>query len=250
MTEEPEEHGPLKTFFDHLEDLRQVIIKIALAVVVSSLACFCFADWIMDFLKYPLKASGENVDLVFLNPGEAFSLPFTLALYAGLVIAAPIVIYILASYIVPALTTKERGYVMPVFLLGSFFFLAGVASCYFFLLPQTLKVSRDFAKWLGARMDAWTITSYISFVTNFMLGMGIAFEFPLVILILSKIGILTYSMLARSRRYAIVAILIISALVTPSSDALTMSIMAAPLIVMYEACIWAAWFMQKKKAEV
>jgi sec-independent protein translocase protein TatC len=96
-------------------------------------------------------------------------------------------------------------------------------------------------------MNAWTIDSYISFATTFMLGMGIAFEFPLIILVLAKIGIVTYEFLAKSRGYAIIVILIISAIVTPSSDAFTMCIMASPLVFMYEACVWAAWLMQKKK---
>lgn len=247
-----EDLGPIKPFLEHLEDLRSVLIKIALTVLVSCILCFNFAPRILDFLTYPLKLSGiqDPGDPNFLrvfNPGDAFSIPFTLALYAGLTLAAPVILYLLASFVAPALTSKERGYIRPIFILGGFFFLAGVAGCYFFLLPPTLQVSKSFADWLHIRMDSWTVDSYISFVTTFMLGMGIAFEFPLIILILAKIGILSHQTLARSRRYAIVIILIISAVVTPSSDAITMCVMATPLLVMYEACIWAAWFMQRKK---
>src|SRR4051812_18495628 len=104
-----QEHGPIKPFLEHLEDLRSVIIKIAITIVVACVACFNFAPQILELLTYPLKLSGiqDPADKNFLrvfNPSDAFSLPFTLALYAGLVIASPFIFYFLASYILPALT--------------------------------------------------------------------------------------------------------------------------------------------------
>jgi sec-independent protein translocase protein TatC len=248
-----EDQDVVKPFMEHLEDLRTVLIRVILVIVISCALCGYFAPYVLKFLTYPLAWSGIQDPngkqfLTVLDPGVPFSLPFTLAFYAGIVVASPFIFYFIGSYILPALTIKEKGYVLPVFLMGALFFLAGVASCYFFLLPTTLKVSKDFATWMNLEMNAWTIDSYISFVTTFMLGMGIAFEFPLLLLFLAKIGIVSYEFLASSRRYAIVVILLISAIVTPSSDAFTMCIMALPLVVMYEACIWAAWFMQRKKA--
>lgn len=246
---EPEDHGPVKPFLDHLEDLRKLLIRIVLVLVISCSLCGYYADRIMEFLMYPLAMSGiqGSTEIVALNPGAAFSLPFTLAIYGGLTLAAPIVLYLIAGYILPALTRKEKKYIGPAFYLGGFFFLLGTAICYFLLLPTTLKMSKDFADWMHVKMNAWTVDSYVSFVTTFMLGMGITFEFPLVLLVLAKIGIVSYQMLASSRRYAIVLILILSAVVTPSSDAITMCFMALPLVLLFEFCIWAAWFMQRKK---
>lgn len=247
---EPQEHGPVKSFLEHLEDLRWVLLKILVSVAAGWLLCFSFAPAILLFLEYPLKLSGIEDPTKFLrvfSPMEAFSISFQLALYAGLLLVAPLVIYFLVAYILPALTRRERRLIMPVFWLGSLFFFAGAAFCYFLVLPPTLRVSREFARWLNLSVEFWTVNSYVSFVTQFMLGMGAAFELPLAILLLVRFGVLDHAKLAKVRSYVIVGNFIVAAALTPGPDMVSQFLLAVPMTLMYEACIWIAWFMERKK---
>jgi len=254
MSEDPkeiesEEHGPVKSLLDHLEDIRWLVLKILVMVVSSWVLCLYFAPDILLFLEHPLKLSGKDPSkfLQTFDPSAPFTIMFQLPLYGGLILSAPLVIYLIASYLLPALTKKERRYIAPAFWLGSIFFLGGVFFCYFLTLPPTLRISREVAEWLNIHVEFWTIDYYLSFVIYFMLGMGITFELPLVILVLARFGVLTHAMLSKSRSYAIVIVLIIAAFVTPSTDAFSMLIMAAPLVVMYESCIWISWLMERKR---
>jgi sec-independent protein translocase protein TatC len=245
-----EDGGPVKSFLDHLEDLRWVVFKIFITIAIGLGLSFYFAPNILVVLEHPLRLSGIEEPARFLKmfgPADSFRLAFKLALYSGLIFSTPILFYIIGSYLLPAMTIKEKKYVAPAFLLGSMFFLGGVAFCYFLVLPPTLRISREFASWLNTTVDFWTVESYISFVTNFMLGMGISFEFPLLVLLLVKLGFVNHAMLSSSRRYAVIGILVISAIITPSSDVFSMLLMSAPLIVMYEGCIWVSWWMGRKE---
>ncbi len=243
------EHGPLKSFLEHLEDLRWVLVKILTVVSIAWTACFYLGPQILLFLQQPLKWSGVKDPSKFLrvfSPAEAFSISFQLALYAGLIISAPLVIYFIASFVLPALTKREKRYIAPAFWLGSIFFLAGVFFCYFLVLPPALRVSIQFANWLHIDVEFWTVDSYVSFVTKFMLGMGIAAELPLVILALVTFGILDYAKLSKVRRHVIVLNFILGAVLT-TPEPLTMFLMAIPLTIMYEACIWIAWFIERRR---
>jgi len=244
-----EDRSPSKPLLEHLEDLRWVLLKSLSVLLIACVGCFFFAPKIIDFLQYPLKKSGvEDPTKVLkaLGPMDPFAIAFDAALYAGAIIATPFLVYIIASYLLPALTQRERRAITPVLFLSSFFFLAGVFFCYFFVLPPSLRVAREFAAWLHINADFWTISSYVGFVTKFMLGMGIAFELPLAILILLRLGILDYSMLTKARPYVVVGILILASALSPGTDVFSMLLMAIPLLVMFEACIWIAWF---KRAE-
>ncbi len=250
-TEEPQQ-GPVKTLLEHLEDLRWVLVKVLAVVSAAWMACFYLGPKILLFLQYPLKRSGIEDPSKFLrifSPVDAFSISFELALYAGLVISAPFVIYFIASYVLPALTQTERRYVVPALCVGSAFFLMGVFFCYFMVLPLSLRVSREFTAWLNLSVEFWTVESYVSFVTKFMIGMGVAFELPLVIILLVRVGILNYRRLSMARPYVIVLNFILGAVLT-TPEVFTQLIMAVPLTVMYEACIWIAWFMERKRKKL
>ncbi len=245
----PQNHGPLKSFLEHAEDLRWVLIKILLAIGIAWIVCSCFVPQILVFLQYPLKWSGIDHPATFLHvftPVAVFSIWFQLALYTGLLFSTPFVIYILGSYILPALTKKERQYLTPVFWMGSLFFMAGAFFCYFVVLPPSLRIAMKCAAWLHIEVNFWTMDSYINFVTKFMLGMGIAFELPLVVLLLVYFGVLDYTKLSRARPYVIVLNFILGAVLT-TPEIFTQLIMAIPLTIMYEICIWIAWFMERKK---
>jgi len=252
---ESEGQGPVKSFLEHIEDVRWLLFKLLITITVAWVLCFAYRTEILGFLSEPLRRSGiENTQgfLKIPSPGAPFTIAFQIALYAGMVVSGPALIYFLAAYILPALTSKERGYIRIAFWLGSLLFLAGVFFCYFVMLPMFLKVSREWSEELGSKVEFYFLDDYVSFVCHFMLATGVSFELPLVILVLVRAGVLSHSILARSRRYAVIIIVIVSAVLTPTSDVLSLLLMSGPLIVMYEACIWIAWFMewQEKRSAI
>lgn len=190
------------------------------------------------------------VKLLNLGPAGGFLVAFQLAVYGGIVLASPFVIYYVAQFVIPALKRKEKKYVLRGFGIGTILFLLGVSFCYFVLMPLALNASAKYSQWLGIAADQWTAEQYISFVCKFMLGMGLGFEMPVVILILVKIGIVTYSQLAAFRRYMLVINLVLGAVLT-TPEVLTQIMMALPLQLLYEISVWIAWYWerQEKKRE-
>lgn len=247
-----ETHGPVKSFLDHLEDLRWVLLKSCIVLAISWGACFAWSPQILELLQLPLQMSGipePSKFLRVLGPMDSFSLSFQLALWAGFTFSAPLIFYFIGSFLLPALTKKEKRLVAPVLFFGSFLFLLGVAFCYFVVLPPTLRVSREFTDWLHLTVEFWSIDSYVSFVTKFMLGMGLAFEMPLLIMILVKVGVLNYAKLTTARRYVIVINFILAAILTPTPDIFTQCLMAIPMILLYEFCVLLTWLMERKAAK-
>ena len=248
MTVETAE-GPVKTLLGHLEDLRWLLVKVAGTVFVAWTASFYFGPYILWFLQQPLKWSGIEDPQKFLKvfgPADAFAISVQLALYAGVVLASPLLIYFLAAYIFPALTRTERRHVTPALWIGIPFFLGGVFFCYFLVLPPCLRIAREFANWLRVDADFWTVESYVSFTTKFMLGMGVAFEMPLVLLALVRFGVLDHAKLRKARPYVIVLNFILGAVLT-TPEVFTQLVMAIPLTLMYEGVIWIAWFMEWRR---
>jgi sec-independent protein translocase protein TatC len=243
----------VKTLLGHLEDLRWLLVKVGSTVSVAWVASFYFGPYILLFLQQPLRWSGVAEPEKFLKvfgPADAFAISFQLALYAAVVLASPLLIYFLAAYIFPALTRTERRTIAPALWIGIPFFLAGVAFCYFLVLPPCLRIAREFAAWLHVDADFWTVESYVSFTTKFMIGMGLAFEVPLVLLALVRFGVLDHAKLRKARPYVIVLNFVLGAVLT-TPEVFTQLIMAIPLTIMYEAVIWIAWGMEwraKRKA--
>lgn len=187
-----------------------------------------------------------HVDLNTLSPAGGFYVAFQVAIYAGIAISSPLLFYYLAQFVFPALKWREKRYVYR----GMFYFvplfLIGASFCYFLLLPAALTASQAYPNWLGLQANIWSAEDYISFVAKFILGMGLGFELPVVILVLVKIGILNYSMLARGRRYMIIINLVLGALLT-TPEVLTQVLMAVPLQLLYEISVWIAWYWERKE---
>jgi sec-independent protein translocase protein TatC len=310
--EEPGEGGPVKSFLEHLEDLRWVLIKSAVALGVAMLVCLIAGNQVVRILKWPLTrgsihypgtnqvvtvrfgttslgvhqltpaqeqalALGTNrfvavqiepltlgtnrvlswridpdpasaqtaqrlhVDLINLSPAGGFVVAFQVALYGGLVLAAPFIFYFVAVFVFPALKLRERKYVYRGLAFGGGLFMAGVAFCYFILMPVALSASQLYSQWLGFGAYQWKAEDYISFVCKFMLGMGLGFELPVVILTLVKIGVLNYPMLAKARRFMIVINLFLGAILT-TPEVITQITMFIPLQVLYEISTGVAWY--------
>jgi sec-independent protein translocase protein TatC len=164
-----------------------------------------------------------------------------MALFSGITIASPPCFYFLAQFLLPGLTQKERKYLPSIFVLGSALFLTGILFCYWIALPQSLRFLWRYNEVMGI-LPLWTIESYISFSILFMLAFGLAFETPLLILSLVKIGILSPSFLREKRRHAIVIIVILAAVLTPP-DAFSQILLAIPMILLYEICIWISQWL-------
>ena len=186
-----------------------------------------------------------HVDLVNLTPAGGFFVAFQVAFYGGAVLSAPFILYFLAEFIFPALRIKERKYIYRALFIGGGLFLTGVSFCYFVLMPVALAASQMYSQWLGLGAFQWRAEEYISFVCKFMLGMGLGFELPVVILTLVKIGVLNYRTLRSMWRYMIVINLILGALLT-TPEVITQVLMAGPLYLLYEITVWIAWYWERR----
>jgi len=187
-----------------------------------------------------------SVRLDNLSPAEPFLVAFHMALYAALVVSSPFWLYFMGGFIVPALRPKERSLIFPWLFWGVFLALVGVLLTYFVLLPVALRAAIKYSDLLGFNSTDWQAGEYISFVCKFILGMAVGFQFPLVVLLLVKIGIVTHKHLAHYRRHMIVLSLILGALLT-TPDYITQVAMAVPLYILYEICIWIAWYWDRQK---
>ena len=313
---EEEEGGPVKSFLEHLEDLRWVLIKSAAALATAIMICLIGGNYVVKVLRRPLtkarlsypgtnqvvtvyfgtnqfgpysldpedeqrfnlgtnrfvavrlepaaigtnqvlnwridsdpvlaeKAQRVNVELLNLSPASGFFVAFQVAFYAGIVIASPFIFYFVAAFVFPALKLKERYYVYRGLGFGLGLFMLGVAFCYFALMPVALAASQKYSQWLGFSATQWKADDYISFICKFMLGMGLGFEMPVVILTLVKIGVLDYAMLSKARKYMIVINLILGAVLT-TPEVITQVIMFLPLQLLFEVSLWIAWYWERR----
>lgn len=183
--------------------------------------------------------------LQFLNVTDSFVLPMKIAFYGGLLLTAPVLLYFLAQFILPALRQKEKKLLLPICLVGSVLFLSGAAMCFFLIMPPTLKAFLKYSDWMDIQAH-WTVTSYVEFVTQFMLAMGLTFELPLIMLSLVQLGIMKAATLRKGRKVCIALAVVISAVVAPP-DALSMMLMSLPLIGLFEITIWVAWFIDHRR---
>lgn len=316
LPSEDAEGGPVKSFLEHLEDFRWVLIKSVVALGLAMLLCLFAGNYVVQILKWPLTqarvpydkdhqivtvnlatnrlghfqltpeqqktfnlgtnhfvsvqiepvmigtnqvlgwhvysdpsavadAERMHIDLVNLSPAGGFLVAFQVAIYAGMVLAAPFIFYFVASFVFPALRFRERKYVYRGMLFGGGLFLAGVTFCYFILMPLALSASQMYSNWLGFGVIQWRAEDYISFVCKFMLGMGLGFELPVVLLTLVKLDVLSYRTLRSMWRYMIVINLVLGAFLT-TPEVLTQFMMAIPLYGLYELTVWIAWFWEQK----
>lgn len=314
--QEADEGGPVKSFLEHLEDLRWVLIKSGTAAGVAMLLCLLGANYVVGILQWPLRRApirhpkntqsvrvffgntqvsvfhvatndplasltGTNpfvrlqlapvivndqqllgikvlpdteaeqreqlpIQIVTLTPAGSFIVATKVAFYGGLVLASPFIFYFVANFVFPALKLRERKYVYLGLTFGLGLFICGVCFCYFVLMPVALAASAAYAEWMGFGVTQWRAEDYIGFVCKFMLGMGLGFELPVVVLTLVKLGILNYSMLSKARRYVIVINFVLGAVLT-TPEVITQVLMALPLQLLFEISVWIAWYWERKE---
>jgi sec-independent protein translocase protein TatC len=222
------------TVFGHLEELRARLVKVMIALVITTLVGLLFTPQLLRIIIVP----AGDVKPVFLRPTEGFVTYMRVALLAGVGLAMPIIVYQAAQFIMPGLKSHERRYAYT-FLPGAvILFLAGVAFAYLLLLPVSLEYLAHFGSDIA--QANWAVGEYITFVTNLLFWVGVIFETPLLVLFLSKAGVFTPSLLSSNRKYAILASAVLAAVVTPTPDPFNMLLVMAPLVVLYEVGVWVA----------
>jgi sec-independent protein translocase protein TatC len=238
----------LKTFFEHLEDLRCTIVKVAITLTVATVVCFAFRSTLVRVMQAPLdQLNPAHGALRALGVTDSMTISFHLAFYAGIVLSFPLILYFVVEFVLPALTRIERRLVLPGILFSFGLFLCGVLLCYFWLLPKTILFFFYDTESLGWT-PAWTVEQYYSFVTRFALGFGLAFELPVVVLALVRMGLITYEFMARTRPHAVVLVFVLATILTPTPDILTLIAMALPMCLLYESCIWISWAIERRRA--
>lgn len=230
------------TLVAHLDELRRRIIISLAAVFIGACVAFWKIKVIVKFLML------KPVDhLAFFSPTEAFMAYFKLAFFVGLIFASPVVLYQLWAFISAGLKENERKTVLIFFPFSIVLFLGGAAFGFFIAIPSALKFLINFA---GPDVLAMiSISKYLSFVTTLIFMFGLVFELPVVVTILSKLGLVTPAFLSRNRKWAILIIFIIAAAVTPTPDAFTQCLMAIPLVILYELSIWVSKLVNIKRKE-
>jgi len=201
-----------------------------------------------DQIAKAITVSGFEASkfLYTIGPGEVFIFSIKLAVYAGSLLALPFILYYIGQFILPALTRREKRYLWPAFSIGGGLFFIGAGFCFFYVMPKALMVSIAWARWMNLDVTFWRVGEYVAFVCGFMLGMGLAFETPVVILALVKMGLLSHMALRKGRRYWVVFSLVAGALLT-TPEVFTQLVMGAVLMILYEISIWGAWWIEYRE---
>lgn len=240
------------TLGEHLTELRRRFLRVMLALVVASAVGWVLYEGILEFLIQPYcdipsafrQEETGQCSLVATRALEPFSVQIKVALLFGAFVSGPVIFYQLWRFITPGLTSRERRLAAPFVILSQVLFACGIGFAYL-VVPKGLRILLSFG---GERiMPLLTAEAYLSFLLTTVLAFGIVFEIPLLLVFLSLIGVVNSGQLRRFRPYALVANVAVAAVVTPTTDAVTMLFMAGPLAVLYEASILAAWLIERRR---
>jgi len=227
------------SFLDHLEELRWRLLKSIIAVIVCSIGFYFISERIITFLVQPLP----HKELIFLGPTEAFMIRLKASLLGGIIAALPVIFFQMWKFIAPGLYEKEKKYLIGFVFFATIFFLSGIAFVYYVILPVGLDFLMKFQT--EVLKPQLAVGHYFSFVFRMFIAFGVVFEMPLLSFFLTKIGLINDKILSNGRRYAYVSIFIIAALLTPP-DVFTQTLMAIPLVLLYEVSILVSKIFSKK----
>jgi sec-independent protein translocase protein TatC len=215
------------SLFDHLEELRQRIFYSLIALAVGMAGCFLTVKPIVQLLEIP----ANGVKFLQFAPGEFFFVSIKVAGYTGLLLASPFILYQIAMFVLPGLTRRERQLMLPVFLGSSVLFLGGLVFAYLLLIPAALNFFISYGN--GVVEPFWSIDKYFEFVLLLMFSTGLAFEIPIVQIILSLLGIVSSQSMLSGWRYVVLGAAILGAVLTPSTDPLTQSLLGGAVLALY-----------------
>ena len=230
------------SFMEHLGELRTRIVRSLLALLVGTGVALAFSQKMVDYLARPIAEAGHN--LVFLALTEAFWVQMKVAMIAGLFIASPAVLWQVWAFISPGLYAKEKKYAAPFVVIGSLLFVLGGVFSLKVVTPYATQFLLSYAR--PGLQPMISIGSYIDFLLKFTLAFGLVFELPLAITLLARLGVVTPAMLARNRKYAVLGAFIAGAVLTPTPDWFNQTLMAGPLILLYEVGILCARVFGRK----
>lgn len=242
----------LMSFWDHLAELRGTLIKSVLVFVGFAALIGYFILDIIPLLQHPFDVvraqyPEHSIKLVTIGMSDGLNMAVKICVFGGLLLAVPFILFFVAQFVGPALTNREKDAVLPMCLSALVLFIAGAAFGFFVLVPSTVHMFIKTNIALGWPMDAWSITSYYGILTQLVLGLSLAFQFPLVLVLLTWMGIVNTAALRTYRRHAVVAIFVIAAVATPSTEVTAQVIFAAPLCVLYELAILVCARIEKRR---
>lgn len=221
---------------EHLEELRARVIKSLAVLAVSSALAFPHASKLIAILKFP--ASGMIDKLVFFNPSDAFMTSIKVSFFAGLIASMPVILFQLWMFLSPAIDSRLARNSIIFLAFSSGAFLAGLAFGFFMLLPAAFKFLLSFSR--DGLEPLISVSGYTSFVMGIVLGCGAVFEMPILSYLLSKMGIVNHRMLRKAWKYAVIFIFIAAAILTPTPDVFNMTMLAIPMLLLYELSIWVS----------
>lgn len=232
--------------FDHLKELRKVFLVSAYAIAFGTIVGWVFSDYAYRFLAQPIIGIND-VSFITTTPMEPVFVKLKISLVVGILVALPIIVWQIWSFILPALKRNERKYLYLIVPWSVILFLGGAAFSFYFVLPVGLKFLL-FAG--GGAVDSTpfvTKSSYLNFILTFVLSFGLVFQIPIVLLLLIKLGYLSPNTLAKYRKWAFFLILVLAVIISPTPDLLTQFLMAGPMYLLYEISIWLGYLIVRKK---
>jgi sec-independent protein translocase protein TatC len=233
------------TFLEHLDELRVRVLRSLISIVAALAVCWNWSPQILHFIMEPLRVAYPNVTFITTAPTEGFSLHMKAAFFAGVFLAAPFVLYQAWAFISPGLYSHEKRYVVPFVGLGSLFFVAGGAFGHLVLFPATFRFLGQYTT--GDIQYLPRLTEYFSFYFWFVVGLGLVFQLPVVVFVLSRLGLVTPWFLIRNFKFAVLAAFIVAAIITPSADVVNQTMLAAPIVALYLLGIAVAWLFGKRR---
>lgn len=223
---------------DHLQELRRRLIIASLAVGAASIACFYFVE---DLMRWITRPAGK---LYYLNLAEGFFAYMKITIFAGFLLALPIVLYQAWAFVVPALTRSERKLAVILVPVSVVLFLVGITFSYFLVLPVALKFFMGFAN--ESLQPLLSLGQYLSFVLSMLLPFGFIFELPLILFVLAKLGVISSAFLAAKRKIALLLAFVAGGVISPTPDLFGQVMLAVPLLLLYESSIWMVKTLLKK----
>ena len=239
-----------KPFVDHLEDLRKTVLWSVGSLVSGMLLAIPLTPRILALSKVPLARAGVDPDtfLRVIRMTGGLSIAMRVALWGGLIFSLPFIVLIIGRFIFPGLTPREKGAIRRGGAFALLLFVGGVMLCYHVTLPVAVRMILRINGWLVIECNFVELGDYVSFVLRMVLAFGLAFELPVVLVALGMMGLVTSGQLREHRRHVIVGLLIAAMLLTPP-DPLTQLLMALPLVLLYESCIWIIWARERTTRE-
>ena len=243
---DPGEKGAM-SLLDHLDELRTRLFRCAIAFIVMFTVCWTFSGRILAFLLQPIQANlfGDG-EIIFINITEPFMIYMKASALIAIFLATPVFLYQMWQFVAPGLYKQERSMVVPLMIFGTLFFVGGGAFGYYVAVPVA-------ARWLislGGDFTAnLTLRSAFAFESRMIIGMGAVFELPIVILFLSRVGVVTPRFLMKHFKTAVLIMAVLSAVITPTGDMLTMSIFAGPMILLYLLGVLVSWISMRRKVD-